>query len=147
MLDELRLLRWRDFCRRADFSPTSVYHHCSEGWKYIPIHPFADETSDLIRLGMKPCDCRAVDAWWGIKDDATLVQVWTAVDHDRPAGLYARQTEHEERWVYLVAVLDVSLISRESFEDVLSRFALLGFPGGERFRLSPNAGLTALARA
>ncbi|MDB5342743.1 MAG: hypothetical protein JWP89_1120 [Schlesneria sp.] len=38
-----RDLRWKDFRRRADDAPESVYRHSVSGWEYIPIHPFADE--------------------------------------------------------------------------------------------------------
>ena len=74
MVDDLRLRRWRDFLRRAEFSPASVYRHRCDGWPYIPIHPFADEAAELARVGMAPEDCGSADAWWGIEGDATLVE-------------------------------------------------------------------------
>jgi hypothetical protein len=141
MIDPLRARRWCDFRRRIEFAPESVYLHRSGGWTYIPIHPFADEAADLARLGIAPEDCWGVDAWWGIEGDATLVQSCIARPAHRPPGLYARRTEHDQGWVYLIAVLDVPAITRESFEAALSRFASLGFPDGERFRLDRDAGL------
>jgi hypothetical protein len=135
MADDLRLLRWRDFLRRAEFSPASVYRHRCDGWPYIPIHPFADEAAELARVGMAPEDCASVEAWWGIEGDATLVESCISrLAHHSP-GLYARQTEHEEGWVYLLTVLDAPYVTRGAFESALSRFASLGFPDDEQFRL------------
>ena len=57
MADDLRLRRWREFLRRAEFSPESVYRHRCDGWPYIPIHPFADEAAELARVGMAPEGC------------------------------------------------------------------------------------------
>lgn len=145
MADALRSHRWRDFLRRVESAPASVYRHRSGGWQYLPVHPFADEELDLARLGIAPEDCWGVDAWWGIEEDATLVQSCIARIADRPTGLYARQTEHEEGWVYLLAVLDAPAVTRVSFEVALSRFASLGFPGGERFQLPRDAGFIRLA--
>lgn len=145
MADPLRPRRWDDFQRRLGFSPTSVYVHRTEGWRYIPIHPFADETEQLVRLGLAPQDCSAADAWWGIEGDATLVQSWIARVANRPQGLYARRTEHVEGHVYLMAVLDIPAITRDSFEAVLTQFASLGFPDAEHFRLVFDARLTRLA--
>lgn len=147
MIDPLRKRRWRDFRRRVEFAPASAYLHRSGGWQYLPIHPFADEAADLARLGIAPLDCWGADAWWGIEGDATLVQSCIARSAHRPPGLYARQTEHEEGWVYLMAVLDIPAVTRVSFEAVLSRFASPGFPDGDRFRLAREAGLIRIADA
>jgi hypothetical protein len=74
MEDAFRAKRWRDFRRRAEYAPDSVYRHRTRGWEYIPVHPFGDEPDVLARLGLRPEDCRTADAWWGIEDDATLIE-------------------------------------------------------------------------
>lgn len=74
MVDAFRAKRWRDFRRRAENAPDSVYLHRTRGWEYIPVHPFGDEPDILARLGLRPEDCRTADAWWGIEDDATLIE-------------------------------------------------------------------------
>jgi hypothetical protein len=145
MADDLRLRRWREFLRRAEFSPASVYRHRCDGWPYIPIHPFADEAAELARVGIAPEGCWSADAWWGIEGDATLVESCITRRAHHPRGLYARRIEHEEGWVYLLAVLDDPYITRGAFEASLSRFASLGFPGGEPFRLPRGSGLVRLA--
>lgn len=131
-----RRRRWKDFRRRVACAPNSIYQHCTHGWEYIPVHPFADESEDLARLKVQPDDCRRVDAWWGIDEDATLLEsIVTPHSPHRPAGLYAKVTTDPKRWAYLLAVIDAPRITRAAFEDAMSRFAQLGFPRGERFQL------------
>ena len=49
--------RVSDFSLRIDYSPDSVYAHRERDWRYIPIHPFADEPEILNRLELTPPDC------------------------------------------------------------------------------------------
>ena len=127
MSDRRRTLRHNDFLARAAFAPDDVYRHTTQGWRYIPIHPFADEDAVLRSLGLSPDACTSVDAWWEIDDDATLLQTRTA-SRDDPPGLWIVPRNGEERWVHLVAVLPVSLITRPSFEAAMLRFRQAGFP-------------------
>jgi hypothetical protein len=129
-----RDLRWNDFRRRADHAPDSVYRHSISGWAYIPIHPFADEPELLSRLGLRPEDCRAVDAWWCLEGDATLLQTQAS----RPSAFYAQGTGNDEHWVYLRAILGVPYITRVAFESTMTHFAELGFPANDLFQLPPN---------
>jgi hypothetical protein len=116
MADSLRSHRWADFLRRVEFAPGSAYVHRSGGWRYIPIHPFADDTDDRSGLGLAPQDCWSVDAWWGIGGDAALVQSCIARMAGRSPGLYACQSVREEGWVDLLAVLEAPYITRDAFE-------------------------------
>ena len=135
MADVFRTRRWRDFRRRADYAADSVYRHRTRGWEYIPVHPFGDEPEVLACLGLRPEDCRTADAWWGIDGDATLLESGVVGALPQPAGLFAKATEHEERWVYLVAVVDAPFVTRAAFEEAMVRFADAGFPRGDRFQL------------
>ncbi len=146
MTDYLRSLRWANFLSRVEFAADSAYVHRAHGWQYIPIHPFADDTEDLSRLGLAPGDCWSADAWWGIEGDAALVQSCIAHMAGRSPGLYACQSVREEGRVDLLAVLEAPYVAREAFEAVLSRFAVLGFPDGDRFRLHPSAGLVRVSQ-
>jgi hypothetical protein len=137
-MDRDRRRRWEDFRRRAEFAPQGVYRHRAHGWEYIPIHPFADEPELLLRLHMRAEDCFSVDAWWGIDGDATLLESWTARASGRRPGLFAKPTDHEERWVYLVAVFDAPFVTRAAFEGAMTRFAEAGFPRDPSFRLRPG---------
>lgn len=131
-----RDLRWKDFRRRADYAPESVYRHRVSGWEYIPIHPFADEPELLARLNLRPEDCRSVDAWWGIAGDATLMQVGSS---KQAPGLHAHGTLDDQRWIYLTASLDVPYVTRAAFEGAMSRFVELGFPSGALFQLQAGS--------
>jgi hypothetical protein len=127
----MRMRRWENFRRRAEYAPGSVYRHRTCGWQYIPVHPFGDEPEVLDRLGLRPHDCLIADAWWGIDCDATLLESRVG----DAAELFAKPTPNWERWVYLVAVFDVPFVTREVFETAMSRFADAGFPHDPRLQL------------
>jgi hypothetical protein len=136
--DTLRDLRWESFRRRADYAPESVYRHRSYGWGYIPVHPFGDEPEVLARLNIKPEDCHSADAWWAIDGDATLLEASVVRVYPGPARLFAKATEHKERWVYLVAVFDAAFVTRVAFEAAMVKFANAGFPRAPQFQLQPR---------
>jgi hypothetical protein len=136
MVDGFQSKRWADFRRRADYAPASVYRHLTHGWEYIPIHPFGDELNVLAQLGLRPEDCRTADAWWGIDNDATLLESAVVSGAGGSARLFAKATPHEENWVYLEAVFDAPFVTREAFEAAMVRFAEAGFPRALKFKLS-----------
>ena len=144
MPDAPRRRRWRDFQKRVIFSPGNVYRHRSHAWTYLPVHPFGDEAELLTRLGMRAEDCWSADAWWGILGDATLVESCIARRSQHSAGHYAWRAGDETGRIGLLAVLDSPYVSRTAFEASLTRFAALGFPAGQRFRLSRAAGVVKL---
>src|SRR5262245_46641614 len=135
MTDRHRAERWRDFRRRADYAPGSVYRHRTHGWEYIPVHPFGDEPEVLARLSLRPEDCQMADAWWGIDGDATLLESGVVGVLGVPARLLAKATKHEEQWVYLMAVFDAPFVTRADFEAAMVRFAEAGFPRDTKFQL------------
>ena len=103
------------------------------------MHPFADKPELLARLQLRPEDCLSADAWWGIDEDATLLQSAVAGVFPGPnqqlAGLVAQATAHPEQWVYLFAVFDAPFVTRTAFEAAMLSFADAGFPSGRRFEL------------
>jgi hypothetical protein len=146
MTNALRLKRWRDFRRRADDAAERVYRHRRFGWEYVPVHLFGDEPDHLARLGVRPEDCWVADAWWGVGEDATLLQSSVAKVVRCKPGLYARKTEHEEGWVYLTAVFELPFVTRQGFEAAMAQFVALGFPNAEVFDLQPAQGSVWLAQ-
>ena len=114
-------------------APETVYRHRTHGWSSFR-SPIADDTEVARKAGC-PEDCRTADAWWGIDDDATLVESAVVDVVGGPARLFAKATPHEERWVYLVAVFDAPFITRDAFETAMVRFAEAGFPQAPRFQL------------
>lgn len=145
-MDRLQSQRWNDFQRRIKYAPDTVYRHRADCWEYIPIHPFADDSDELVRLNLQPEDCTGVDAWWGIDGDATFFQAWAVSDAGRPVGLYARMTADDNAWCYLAAVVDAQYVTRVAFESAMSRFAELGFPSASLFHLPIGSGLTLLSQ-
>lgn len=135
MRKSLQSVRWSDFRRRADHAPEAICRHRPFGWEYIPVHPFGDERELLLRLGIEPPDYWGVDAWWGVNEDATLLESIVAKMTQYKPGLYARKTEHEEGWVYLRAVFKLPFITRQAFEAAMGQFIALGFPEAELFDL------------
>jgi hypothetical protein len=136
--DKHRSARWKDFQSRVKYAPQDVYRHQLHGWEYIPVHPFGDEPEVLARLQMKPEDCFKADAWWGVDGDATLLETSITRIDKGPPRLFAKPTEKELRWVYLVAVFDAPYVTRELVENAMSAFAKAGFPNDPRFRLRPG---------
>jgi hypothetical protein len=134
-LTKLKAKRWNNFRSRRDYAPEDVYHHRTHGWEYIPVHPFGDESEVLARLGLRPEDCFSADAWWSIDGDATLLESSVVGSYPGPARLFAKPTQHQERWVYLVAVFAAPFVTRVAFEAAMVRFAEAGFPRSPLFHL------------
>jgi hypothetical protein len=69
--------RLDDFETRASIGTgcCEVVKHMKTGDRYIPIHPFADDDELLVKLGLKPGDCLAGDAYWHMGDDICFLQV------------------------------------------------------------------------
>lgn len=82
----------------------------------------------LARIGLRPEDCFAAAAWWGIDDDATLLEAGTAGPIFGGPRLFAKAAPHEQRRVYLVAVFDAPFLTRTLFEAVMVRFTEARFP-------------------
>jgi len=89
----------------------------------------------LARLGLRPEDCRTADVWWCIDDDATLLESAVISVVGGSPRLFAKATEHQEQWVYLVAAFDAPFVTRAAIESAMVRFAEAGFPHAPRFQL------------
>ncbi len=133
-MDSSRIKRLANFEKRAVFAPDSVYTHVAEGWRYIPIHQFSDEQELLNGIDVEPEDCVLVDAWCELNGDVTLLEVWTKEITSLPVGLYARREDDELKLTYLAAALDQLSITKNEFEEIISKFINLGFPDGPKFK-------------
>ncbi|MEM8559865.1 MAG: hypothetical protein AAGG50_18775 [Bacteroidota bacterium] len=113
-----------DFERRCAHAPDSVYTHRSKPWRYIPIHPFADEPDILQSLGINLGDCRWADAYWRADDAVYFLQVWTQrVDIvERKPGLYVQWSETPPIRCYLDAVIADATVTRTCFESIMDQF-------------------------
>lgn len=111
------------FSSRAKGAPDNVYTHVVHGWRYIPVHPFADDRAVLEQFDVSPEQCLSVDAYWEYAGDVHLVQVDAAEVANRGRGKYYRWSGGVGYATNLVAVLDSGPIVRAAFELVLTELA------------------------
>lgn len=129
--------RLRDFRRRKNYSPDSVYTHSKLGYEYIPIHPFSDENNILEKLDLQPDNCKSVDAWWNMTTDMCLLEVTTKnIETNRKEGIYASWPREKQGYLYFMVVLDSQAVSRVSFESIIDRINELGLIASEELRKS-----------
>jgi hypothetical protein len=114
--------RIKDFECRVSHS-RNVYYHRTRGWRYIPVHDFADETDMPVQW---------VDCWCLLGTDGALLECWRSEQASQKPGLYVRFDLESPRWPKLHAVLTEPL-TRDVVERVMERFVELGFPDGEKF--------------
>ena len=131
--DMTQQARVDDFQARVDYSPDSVYCHRAHNWRYIPIHPFADEPEILERLEISPAACYSVDAYWEIQGDVVFLETICERVANRPAGNYIRTRTGGGNVAH--SVLTQPTITRISFEDTMKEF----FMSGHLFGAFPDA--------
>lgn len=128
-----RKARLKDFAERKRSDPSSVYHVDMFGWDYINIHPMANETEVLHRIGVTPNDCNAVDCYWQVDEDVVLLKVFSnKYLKDKPPGLYAGWWMRNIPILNLFAYMDEPAISKEIIENVMQKFYSLEL-SSERF--------------
>lgn len=125
--------RVADFQARVDYSPDSVYRHRAHQWRYIPIHPFADEPDILGRLEITPASCIRADAYWEIEGDVVFFETMCDRDSNRPVGSYIRTRSEGGNVAY--GILADSTITRSAFEDTMTAL----FHSRHLFDLYPDA--------
>lgn len=125
--------RVSDFMWRVEDSPDSVYLHRERDWRYIPIHPFADEPSILNRLELTPGDCLSADAYWEIDGDIVFLETITGAKTNRERGLYCRTRTEGGNVAF--AVLANDSVTRSEFERIMARF----YDSGQLFDSFPDA--------
>ncbi|GAA4427087.1 hypothetical protein [Bremerella cremea] len=132
--------RLSDFQSRTAFSLGNLLSHPRGHGRYLPTHPFADDADLLAELDLTPADCRNVDAWWELHEDACLIQAYT-FGHVTPAGpgLYAYRQKAPPHFVTLIVVLECESIDRAMLEQAMACIAKLGFPRDLIFDLSPGS--------
>ena len=131
----MRQIRVEDFESRATFSLGSVYRHGTRGWRYVPVHSFADE---------KDGTCPCVDCWCLLGEDVALLECWDSAHAKAEPGLYARIESEVAHWPKLLAVVSSPLV-RAKVEEVMEQYASLGFPYPLLSQLHPGGGLVKLS--
>ncbi len=72
------------------------------GYECVMVHPLADDTEILAKIGWSPERCLAVDVYWRIGDDVVLLQVCSAW----PGGSERVQLSSALTWCFCPSVLD-----------------------------------------
>jgi hypothetical protein len=111
------------FESRAQYSPEDALIHINSGWRYIAIHPFADDHQLLERLNWPSDRCQNIDAYWECAGDVYFVQMVAAGQSLRAPGFYYQWAGNDDYAANLVAVVESGPIVRQAFESVMSRFA------------------------
>jgi hypothetical protein len=111
------------FSRRATFAPDEVYTHFDHGWRYVTVHPFADDHALLARIRLPPGKCTSVDAYWEYDGDVYLVQAYSEEVGSREQGMYYRWDGGDGYAANLVANLGGGPIIRAAFELVLAHLS------------------------
>jgi len=135
-----RKLRLADFCRRVNAAkqhvPDSILRCQHHQWQCIAIHPTADETDLLARIGRRAEDCLEADFYWCVDEDVYFLQVQSAKSSaNRIPGLYAKwNLRNQPAMLYLLAVVPEAPITRTIVEQAMEDFMASGvtssgFPG------------------
>lgn len=111
-----------DFERSARYDPSGVRVHPNASWRWMPVHPMADDTELLVQLNLSPTDCTKVDAYWDTGLDIVFLELLTAAASGaiRPPGLYARVREDDGGTVVHI-VLDFPAIDSVEVEKAMDR--------------------------
>lgn len=113
--------RVKDFEERAKADPDAVHSEPEIG-RYFAVHPMADETALLKRLGIDASACKKVDLFWRRKDDVLFVQVeGSGYSVARTSGYYARKAP--SGYLNIVAVISDDVVTSNTVRRVLAELA------------------------
>lgn len=129
-----RRQRLRDFEARASFAPGDVRALPGAPWRYLAVHPMADEAALLERLGIPPEQCLEVDAWVRTANDALFFQVrsrscWGPLG---PGEFGWIMPSDRLRYPHVAANTQEPFITRTTFQAALRSLALRGLPRSVR---------------
>jgi hypothetical protein len=115
--------RLSDFEARGEHNPAGLLQHPQHSWRYIAVHPFADDHELLRRIDWPAHKRTSVDAYWEYEGDIYFLQVESEDIGLRPRGLYYRWNGGNGYVANLVAVIDPAPIVRSCFEAIMTRLA------------------------
>lgn len=121
-----RKLRIRNFERRARYDGDVRTHR---DWRYVTVHPFADEAELLERLALSPNDCKTADAWWHTGTDVVLIQTIAVKTAPCPTSV---SWFGEPPYLSIIATLPTPTTKISQLHELMDRIAKQGLP--KRFR-------------
>ena len=98
-------------------------------WRYVTVHPFADETELLATLSMSPAHCKSADVWWHTGSDIALLQ--TSAGGDAPFATTMRWFG-DPPYMSIISELPTKTTTLVQLHDLMDRIAAHGLP--KRFR-------------
>ena len=98
-------------------------------WRYITVHPFADEPELLERLSMTPDLCKHADVWWHTGTDIVLLQ--TTTGNQSPLSTSVRWFG-DPPYLSITAQLSTPTTTIGQLHQLMDRIAGHGLP--KRFR-------------
>lgn len=126
-----RKQRLRDFEQRVRFDEdVRTYRQ----WRYVTVHPFADETELLARLEMQPEECRQADVWWHTGNDVVLLQTIAVGKEKQPTKAF---WHGNKPYLSIVTHLPDTLVTIERLHEAMDRIVKCGLPRSPR-RESPH---------
>ena len=121
-----RKSRLRDFESRAAHADDVRQYR---GWRYITVHPFADEPELLARLSMTSDLCKQADVWWHTGTDVALLQ--TSTGGKSPFSTSVRWFG-DPPYLSITAQLPTPTTTIAQLHDLMDRIVQHGLP--KRFR-------------
>ncbi|MFC2995158.1 hypothetical protein ACFODO_07735 [Acinetobacter sichuanensis] len=116
-----------NFVKRCQYNHDEILEHKLYGWKYLPIHIFADDSKQIQEYGLSKEMCQSVDIWWGVDGDATLLEC-RAVNNIEKNRYTIFEANNDGNWVYLLGEINISYVTRQDVENAMSYFYKLGYP-------------------
>lgn len=124
LFDRQRKKRLRDFASRVSSGGRKLQ---SKG-EIVCVHPLADETDLLDKLGITPADCTSVDGYWAVDGDVVFLQVnSTSADPIREPGFYGRIASYPPHHINLVVVTEVPQITGDVLEQAVRGLLSVGW--------------------
>ncbi len=114
--------RLRDFERRVELDDDVRTYR---DWRYVTVHPFADEPKLLASLELQPAECQNADVWWHTGSDIVLLQT-TVV------GEAGQSTTccwfGDPPYLSIIARLSATVATIRSLHDAMDRISSCGIP-------------------
>lgn len=98
-------------------------------WRYITVHPFADEPELLEYLSMSPNQCMHADVLWHTGTDIALIQTSTG---SGPPFCTTVSWFGDPPYLSIIARLPTETTTISQLHDLMDRIAAQGLP--KRFR-------------
>jgi hypothetical protein len=86
--------------QRLEYYPENIFYVEGFDWRYVPVHPLADEAWWFEKFKQSPEICLSADFYWQFDGDVAFLEISTAKYRDIIAGKGQNMTNEEflARW-------------------------------------------------